>query len=450
VITLFTATLRFEEDVVAARSRVRALAGALGWSTADQTRIVTAFSELVREALRHGNQAEVDVELAERGRPQPAQVLRLAVGDLHPQVLGSGPWSVGEARGQERHVQGARERVEAAGRLLDGVRVDPDAPGRAILERVLPEDVRLTDAEAGRLADRIRREAAGSPFEEMQRQNEELVRALAELRARTRELEDTNSGIRALLDEVSEKEGAARSAATRRDQELRVLAHELRSPLAAGIGLLRLLREEADEALADDLRQLEGLLAEGLRLTEDQLEAARTGGEPRLRRQAVDVAGLLRTVRGMTQPLVAGPDCELRFAWDDDLPVMATDGGAISQVLRNLVVNALKFTDRGHVEVRAQRLGKDRVRFTVTDTGLGIDPADHDRIFEEFEQVDGAQDGGRRRGTGLGLPLVRRLVGALGGSVELHSARGEGTTFVVDVPVQLPGEWAEGLRSVGS
>jgi signal transduction histidine kinase len=150
----------------------------------------------------------------------------------------------------------------------------------------------------------------------------------------------------------------------------------------------------------------------------------------------------------MTQPLVAGPDCELRFAWDDDLPVMATDGGAISQVLRNLVVNALKFTDRGHVEVRAQRLGKDRVRFTVTDTGLGIDPADHDRIFEEFEQVDGAQDGGRRRGTGLGLPLVRRLVGALGGSVELHSARGEGTTFVVDVPVELPGEQAQALRSV--
>jgi signal transduction histidine kinase len=103
----------------------------------------------------------------------------------------------------------------------------------------------------------------------------------------------------------------------------------------------------------------------------------------------------------------------------------------LSQVLRNLLHNAVKFTEQGTVTMRAERDG-DQWRITVADTGIGIPAGDHERIFEEFVQLPRRQ---KIRGTGLGLPYARRLVGILGGTMSLDSEPGRGSTFTVTLPV---------------
>jgi len=108
-------------------------------------------------------------------------------------------------------------------------------------------------------------------------------------------------------------------------------------------------------------------------------------------------------------------------------------------VLRNLVSNAVKFTERGEIHVAVAPDGRDGVRFDVRDTGIGIAPEQHERIFQDYTQVDGPIQR-RVRGTGLGLPLARKLATLLGGRLELVSAPGVGSTFSVIVPRHISGD----------
>jgi signal transduction histidine kinase len=118
------------------------------------------------------------------------------------------------------------------------------------------------------------------------------------------------------------------------------------------------------------------------------------------------------------------------------VPSLRTDEVLLSQVLRNLLTNALKFTESGSVRLTAARVGDD-VEFTVADTGSGIPAEQHERIFEEFYQVPGstALSG---KGTGLGLPYARRLVDVLGGALLVSSEVGRGSTFTVRLPLGSP------------
>src|SRR5262249_9661911 len=110
-----------------------------------------------------------------------------------------------------------------------------------------------------------------------------------------------------------------------------------------------------------------------------------------------------------------------------------TDESKVSQILRNFISNALKFTERGEVRVSARLRPDDMIAMSVRDTGMGIAAHDHERIFQEFTQVDSPVQR-RVKGTGLGLPLCRRLAELLGGTVTVESALGQGSTFTVIVP----------------
>ncbi len=137
-------------------------------------------------------------------------------------------------------------------------------------------------------------------------------------------------------------------------------------------------------------------------------------------------------LRGQLRPLIKGTEAELRFEFPATPVTLHTDEGKLMQVLRNLVSNAVKFTPRGEVIVSAAPVGDD-VRFEVRDTGIGIAPEDLPRIFDEFVQIPGElQRSGQ--GTGLGLPLARKLIGLLGGELSATSQAGSGTTFTVTVP----------------
>ena len=145
---------------------------------------------------------------------------------------------------------------------------------------------------------------------------------------------------------------------------------------------------------------------------------------------------MLKPLRRILQPL-APPGVALRFAIEPGLPPMTSDEQKLSQILRNLVANALKFTKQGFVEIRARRAG-DGIVFEVADSGIGIAPEHHELIFHEFAQVDG-QVQSRMRGSGLGLPLSRRLAELLGGTLTVTSQLGAGSTFRLDLPLETTG-----------
>ncbi|HEX2569574.1 MAG TPA: response regulator [Polyangia bacterium] len=139
----------------------------------------------------------------------------------------------------------------------------------------------------------------------------------------------------------------------------------------------------------------------------------------------------------MSRPLVQREAVSLVFEEPTDLPTLETDEGKISQVLRNLVSNALKFTAAGEVRVAARRAGPGLVAFDVRDTGVGIAEADLERVFEEFTQIENSLQKDTK-GTGLGLSLSRKLAELLGGTLTVQSRLGVGSTFTLTVPLIHP------------
>jgi CheY-like chemotaxis protein/anti-sigma regulatory factor (Ser/Thr protein kinase) len=149
------------------------------------------------------------------------------------------------------------------------------------------------------------------------------------------------------------------------------------------------------------------------------------------------VTSLFGALRGALKPLLTSSSIELLFEPAQDLPTLYTDEAKIAQILRNLISNALKFTESGEVRVTAH-LGDDgqSVIFVVRDTGIGIAPEDHERIFEEFSQVQTRLQK-KVKGTGLGLPLSRSLARLLGGDLTLESIPGQGSVFTLKVPASI-------------
>lgn len=168
----------------------------------------------------------------------------------------------------------------------------------------------------------------------------------------------------------------------------------------------------------------------------DLLDLAKIeAGKIEVRPTVFDVNSLFSALRGMLRPLLVTPTVELLFEEPSDLPPLHTDESKVSQILRNFLSNALKFTERGEVRVSAN-LSTDRkaIIFAVTDTGIGIAPEDQEQIFVEFAQVEHPLQK-RTKGTGLGLPLCRKLADLLGGSISVESTPGIGSTFCATIPL---------------
>jgi CheY-like chemotaxis protein len=148
-----------------------------------------------------------------------------------------------------------------------------------------------------------------------------------------------------------------------------------------------------------------------------------------------EVAALFGALRGMLRPLLLSQSLSLVFEEPDDIPPIYSDESKVSQILRNFISNALKYTERGEVRVSARLTPeRDRVEFLVADTGIGIPEQDVDRVFDEFVQIENPLQR-RVKGTGLGLPLSRKLAVLLGGTTAVKSTLGAGSTFSVTIPM---------------
>jgi signal transduction histidine kinase len=160
-------------------------------------------------------------------------------------------------------------------------------------------------------------------------------------------------------------------------------------------------------------------------------------------RARVTIGTLLEDVRRELPPSWLRPDVEVRVEVKPNVPVLETDAGKLKTIVRNLVHNALKFTERGHVAITAARTITGGVTIAVADTGRGIPPESLGHVFEMFRQVPGTGGGG----VGLGLHIVRRLLEVLGGTVSVRSEVGVGTTFTIILPGGESVEDAGGARA---
>ncbi len=440
---ILSEALRYEHDVVAARQRAREIARLLGFDAQDQTRIGTAVSEIARNAVTYGRGGTL--EFVVEGQTPP-QLFLIRVSDRGPGI----PDVARILDGQYRSPHGMGLGIVGARRLMDRFEIDTSA-GRGttvVLKKILPARAPLVGTrEVAQIADTLARRAPQDPLTEVQQQNRELLAALEELRRRqeeltrlNHELEDTNRGVVALYAELDEKADHLRRADELKSRFLSNMSHEFRTPVNSVIALARLLLDHVDGPLTEEqarqVRFIQRAAEDLAELVNDLLDLAKVeAGKIVVRPTEFDVPDLFGALRGMLRPLLVGGAVKLVFEDPAELPLLHTDEGKVSQILRNFISNALKFTERGEVRVAAA-LTPDReaIVFSVADTGIGIAAEDQERIFEEFSQVDHPVQR-RVKGTGLGLPLSRKLAELLGGRIALRSVVGVGSTFSLVVPL---------------
>lgn len=422
-------TVRDLSGVFAARQLGRELAAGLMLEQQDQIRVATALSEISRSTLAVGQSVVVVF-----GTEQKNLVVTVAADGQPP-----------------------REGIDAAARLMDAVEVREKSVRmtKRMPPRATPDTQAVREQLAGLLPqttmDELRRHNQDliSALDDLTRQKEQLVLLNAELQETNRgvmalydelsaELEQTNRGVVALYAELDEKSERLRAASESKDRFWTHVSHELRTPLNSILGLTGILADPANGALGSEQLYQVSLIRNStqtmLALVNDLLDVAKAeSGRLSIEPAHVRLPALLSTLRGLTRPMAEGKPVNVAISTEGAPATILTDEVALTAILRNLLSNSIRYTDRGEVRLTVRELGG-RIQITVSDTGTGIPPGQQERVFEDFYRVPGT----RRGGTGLGLPYARRLAGLLGGELTLSSTPGEGTTVVLDLPHGMP------------
>jgi PAS domain S-box-containing protein len=271
-------------------------------------------------------------------------------------------------------------------------------------------------------------------------------------------------GVFAAVREITERKQYERSlreatqvaeqANNAKSEFLANMSHEIRTPLNAVIGLGYLLEHTT---LDEDQHQLLSKIQFGgralLGVINNVLDLSKIeAGEMSLENEPFDLPELARDLGQMLAPQAAAKGIELRVKCAPTVPrVVRGDASRLRQILTNLLGNSIKFTEAGHVELKLscteQSADRIRLRCSVQDTGIGIEPAMIERLFTPFTQVD-ASTTRRFGGTGLGLSISRRFVELMGGEIGLTSAHNIGSTFWIEIPLQIAHD-IDGTLSVG-
>lgn len=422
-----------DHAIVAARRAAREVALALGASAHDQIRVATAASEAARHARRLSDAAHIAFWVGASRTAAQALIIEVVLPVGAPALVGD--------------TEGASQReLDAALRLMDSHDAHRDAAGAQVyrLYKDLPAGAAVPAGTLPQTAVPSAENEAAS-LQELQRQNAELVLTLAALRERqeelarlTLELEDTNRGVVALYAEIDTHARQLKRADEAKSRFLSSMSHELRTPLAAIRALSTLLLSEADGELGtEQARQVQLIhraTGDLMGTVDDLLDLAKIeAGKVVLRMEAFSVAEFFSALRGMLKPLSV--DLKVDLVFDDvasDYQVFS-DEAKVGQILRNFISNALKFTPRGTVRVGCEPQPDGRTRLFVADTGIGMPQDKLDLIFEEFSQIENPLQR-NVKGTGLGLPLCRRLADLLQARIDVQSEPGMGSVFALSLP----------------
>jgi signal transduction histidine kinase len=447
-------TTTTERDVFTVRQRGREIAEAVGLDRQDQHRLAAALSDVGRDLVRHGITAAVAFTL-DGGR-----------------LCAEFSW-LGEP--PERVLPAART---TASRLLDVVDLGHEDGHSTVtlVKRRPPTLPAFSSTDLARLRDSLAARRAADPLDELRAQNQELLDSLESVESQRKELlrlneeleetnqgvmalykelsdelEETNRGVVALYAELNEKSTQLKAVNEAKTRFWSTISHELRSPINSVIGLARLLTEPHADPLTDEQRRQVRLIEDSgatlLALVNELLDTAKAeSGRLVPQLSAVNLVEVFRHLKGTLRSTIRSAEVALVIEDPSSLPPLWTDETMLVRILRNLLSNSLKFTERGEVRLRAEP-AEHGVALTVTDTGIGIPEDEVERVFEEFHQVRNPLQA-RATGTGLGLSYARRLAEILGGALTLTSVLGEGTTVTLHLPVRDPDN--RGLPALGT
>ena len=445
LVPLLKVEIRYEQDLVLARRRARQIAHFLAFQPQEQVRIATALSELVRNVFQYTPGGRVEFSLVS-GTP----------GKLLIRVVDRGP---GIAKlddilaGTYVSKTGMGVGLSGARRLVDTFSINSTATGTDIeLGCYLPKRApAVTKDLSVAIAADLASEEPQNPFEEMQRQNQELLAALDEVQRQQMrltqlnlELEETNRGVVALSSELEQRADYQKRASELKTEFLSTITHELRTPLNSIISIASILLDRLDGELNDEQEKQISFIQNSARelsaMVNDVLDLAKVeAGKVVIRSRSFAIGEMFRVLRGMLKPLVP-PNHPVDLIFEEgasDVSIVS-DEGKVSQILRNFISNSLKYTKAGEIRVSARAIDEDWLELAVSDTGIGIALEDQDRIFDDFTQIEGDHQM-RIQGTGLGLPLSRKLAHMLGGQVVLSSEPGKGSTFGLVLPRRYEG-----------
>ncbi|MCD9902331.1 ATP-binding protein [Streptomyces sp. MT29] len=435
------------QDVFVLRRVGQSAAEALGMDRQDQVRIATALSELGRDRL---GCAGLTVAFTLPPGPEPV----LAVVFEWDGGTEKGSWDSGTKAGSWDGATKAAPDLEPAARLLNRVRHESGGARERIVAE-LPLPAGWSDTPAARLGVRaaLRRHSPMTLADDLRAQTRDLIATLEETRAQreelrrlndeleetnrgvlalytelSQELEETNSGVVALHAELEEKSHRLRETSEAKTRFWTNISHELRTPVNAVIALSRLLLAAGSAPLTEEQRRQVSLIdASGqtlFSLVNDLLDMAKAeAGQLEIAAAPVDLRALVGQLGAVMRSTGMPDGVVLLTPGPGTLPVAVTDEALLTRILRNLLSNALKFTQKGEVRLEfavAPETAGQWMTFTVTDTGVGIPESELTRVFEEFYQVRGPLQRAHR-GTGLGLPYARALTELLGGTLRLST-----------------------------
>ncbi len=279
----------------------------------------------------------------------------------------------------------------------------------------------------------------------LEQQQVELEQTNSQLEEQAQELERQRDGLEKANEAISRKAAEVEQASRYKSDFLANMSHELRTPLNSSLILAKLLADNPDENLTpEQVKFAQTIQSSGndlLNLINDILDLSKIeAGHVEINPEPVSIQRTVDALQRMFTPLADNKG--LGFAVDiseDVAPIVETDPQRFEQVLKNLIANAIKFTETGHVSLLVRSTEGGQIAISVTDTGIGIAEEQQHRIFEAFHQADSTISR-RFGGTGLGLSISRELVRLLGGTLHLKSKPGSGSTFTVLIPKKFDAE----------
>ena len=307
--------------------------------------------------------------------------------------------------------------------------------------QVQQEELRAANEELEEQSNALRESQAHMEEQqaELEQTNEQLAEHSEELARQRDEMDLKNSRLHEVQLMLEERADELQRASRYKSEFLANMSHELRTPLNSSLILAKLLSDNPEGNLSDDQVQFaRSIYSAGndlLNLINDILDISKVeAGKLDVRPELLVLTRMIDGLKSLFLAQALEKSLQFQVELADDLPSsLYTDRQRLEQILKNLLSNAFKFTEKGSVELRVMRAGEGQIAFAVRDSGIGIPADQQDVIFEAFRQADGTTNR-RYGGTGLGLSISRELAQLLGGTIEVSSEPGAGSLFTLIVP----------------
>ncbi|MBA3440317.1 MAG: ATP-binding protein, partial [Pyrinomonadaceae bacterium] len=419
--------IRREADIVKVRERVRSLTREMGFDSTTQIKITTAVSELTRNIFEYAKAGAITLALAQQGQ---ATGLQITARDDGPGIDDAMLRSI--LYGSFRSTSGMGIGLAGTKRLMDAFDVKSslhEGTRITIIKWLPPVNAHTAPKLIVQLRSHFGAETDDDqPVEDIQQQNRDLIRVLAELEEKREQLEQLNRQLNESNRELNEANAKLQELAAMKDEFLALTTHDLRSPLTVISGVISFFTSGRLGELSPEQKNMVQMMERNtqslIELVNDLLDASKLdSGTLRLELTPTDLCTAIGELRETMEPLAGEKGITLREDLPTKLPPVRADRTKLHRIFVNLVSNALKFTLKGGVvEVRAEQMG-DTVRVSVSDTGSGIAPEDMPRLFNKYEQAR-SRATRSEKGTGLGLYITKQLVELHGGVITAHSQLG--------------------------